>query len=166
MKTVWGTELKPRTSVETGWSLSSGASVKSLPSAVANYISKNTVNSHIQLDSDSAKAARKVSINHIVKRVAVRIAACIFLLLQTVRTTNDYTTKCQNIFSGNYNGGVTINGVVTKLHLECGWMELYTEAFVNSSTLSLPIGRTVNVDSSMNVGSFPVLIYDVSVQEI
>ena len=164
-----GTELMTKTSVETGWTFTGNASVKSLPSSVANYTLLNNVGSHIQLDDDSAKAVYTQSLGHTVHKVAVRIAACIFPNIQTKRTSNDYTTTTQDIFLGMYYGGnlvLTINDAYIPLHIECGWMEVYTEAVIDSSSLSIELGRLVDVDTTMNVGDYPVIIHNVSVQEI
>ena len=164
-----GTELMTKTSVESGWTFAGNASVKSLPSSVQNYTTLNNVKSHIQLDDDSSSASYTQSLGKKVKKVAVRIAASIFPAIQTSRTSNDYTTTEQNIFRGNYYGGqlaVTINGAYKPMHIECGWMLLYTEAYINSDNLDITIGRITNVDENMNVGTFPVIIHDVSVQEI
>ena len=68
-----------------------------------------------------------------------------------------------------YYGGnleVTINGAYTKQHIEVGWLETYQEIVIDDNKLSIKIGRLLNIDSNMNVGTFPVFIHNVSVQEI
>lgn len=164
-----GIELMTKTSVESGWTFSGNGSIEQLPSTVRNYTALNNVANHIQLDDDSATASYTQSIGHQVHKVAVRIAAAIWPPIQTVRTSNDYTTTEQNLFRGMYYGGeleLTINGAYIPLHIESGWMEVYTEAEIDADSLSITIGRYTNFDASYNVGDFPVLIHNVSVQEI
>lgn len=164
-----GTELMTKTSVESGWTFSGNGSVKQLPSAVRNYTALNNVANHIQLDDDSATASYTQSIGRQVHKVAVRIAATIWPLIQTVRTSNDYTTTTQNLFRGMYYGGdllLTINDAYIPLHIESGWMEVYAEAVIDSDSLSIKLGRFTNFDASYNIGGYPVMIHNVSVQEI
>lgn len=165
-----GTELMTKTSVESGWTMTGNASVKQLPSAVRNYTSLNNVANHIQLGDDSASASYTQSLNKTVHKVAVRIAATIFPPIQTTRTSNDYTTTEQNLFHGMYYGGdllLTINGAYIPLHIEFGWTEVYAEAIIDSNSLSITLGRATTFDpDNYNVGEFPVLIHNVSVQEI
>lgn len=165
-----GAELMNKTSVESGWTMTGNATVEQLPTAVRNYTSLNDVANHIQLDDDSASASYTQSLDKVVHKVAVRIAACIFPPLQTKRTSNDYTTTEQNLFRGMYYGGdllLTINGAYIPLHIEFGWTEVYAEAVIDSNSLSITLGRATSFDSdNYNVGSFPVFIHNVSVQEI
>lgn len=165
-----GTELMSKTSVESGWTMTGNASVKQLPSAVRNYTSLNNVANHIQLDDDAASASYTQSLDKVVHKVAVRIAATIFPPIQTKRTSNDYTTTEQNLFRGMYYGGdllLTINGAYIPLHIEFGWTEVYAEAIIDGNSLNLSLGRATAFDpENYNVGDFPVLIHNVSVQEI
>ena len=164
-----GVELMSKTSVESGWKMNGNALVKSLPLAVRNYTILNNIPNHIQLDDDKAYATYEQTLPKTVHKVAVRIAASIFPKIQTTRTSNEYTTTKQNIFLGMYYGGdleVTINGAYTKQHIEVGWLETYQEIVIDDNKLSIKIGRLLNIDSNMNVGTFPVFIHNVSVQEI
>lgn len=165
-----GAELMNKTSVESGWTMTGNATVEQLPTAVRNYTSLNDVANHIQLDDDSASASYTQSLDKVVHKVAVRIAACIFPPIQTLRTSNDYTTTVQNLFRGMYYGGdllLTINGAYTPLHIEFGWTEVYAEAVIDSNSLSISLGRATAFDpDNYNVGEFPVFIHNVSVQEI
>lgn len=165
-----GTELMTKTSVENGWTMTGNASVEQLPAAVRNYTSLNNVANHIQLDNDSASASYTQSLGKNVHKVAVRIAACIWPPIQTTYTSNDYTTTEQNLFRGMYYGGyllLTINNAYIPLHIEFGWTEVYAEAIIDGNSLSLSIGRATAFDhDNYNVGEFPVLIHNVSVQEI
>ncbi len=164
-----GTELMSKTSVESGWGMNGNAFVNSLPLAVRNYTILNNIPNHIQLDDDEAYATYEQALSKTVHKVAVRIAASIFPKIQTTRTSNEYTTTEQNIFLGMYYGGdleVTINGAYTKQHIEVGWLETYQEIVIDDNKLSIKIGRLLNIDSNMNVGTFPVFIHNVSVQEI
>lgn len=165
-----GTELMTKTSVESGWTMTGNASVKQLPSAVRNYTSLNNVANHIQLDDDSASASYTQSLDKTVHKVAVRIAATIWPPLQTTRASNDYTTTEQNLFRGMYYGGdllLTINNAYIPLHIEFGWTEVYAEAIIDGNSLNLSLGRATAFDpDNYNVGDFPVLIHNVSVQEI
>ncbi len=165
-----GTELMSKTSVESGWTMSGNAFVKQLPTAVRNYTSLNNVSNHIQLDDDSASATYTQSLGKTVHKVAVRIAATIFPPIQTKRTSNDYTTTEQNLFRGMYYGGdllLTISNAYIPLHIEFGWTEVYAEAIIDSNSLSMSLGRATAFDpDNYNVGEFPVLIHNVSVQEI
>ena len=164
-----GVELMSKTSVESGWKMNGNALVKSLPIAVRNYTILNNIPNHIQLDDDKAYATYEQTLPKTVHKVAVRIAASIFPKIQTTRTSNEYTTTKQNIFLGMYYGGdleVTINGAYTKQHIEVGWLETYQEIVIDDNKLSIKIGRLLNIDSNMNVGTFPVFIHNVSIQEI
>lgn len=164
-----GTELMSKTSVESGWEMNGNAFVNSLPLAVRNYTILNNIPNHIQLDDDEAYATYEQTLPKTVHKVVVRIAASIFPKIQTTRTSNEYTTTEQNIFLGMYYGGdleVTINGAYTKQHIEVGWLETYQEIVIDDNKLSIKIGRLLNIDSNMNVGTFPVFIHNVSVQEI
>lgn len=164
-----GVELMSKTSVESGWEMNGNAFVNSLPLAVRNYTILNNIPNHIQLDDDEAYATYEQALSKTVHKVAVRIAASIFPKIQTTRTSNEYTTTEQNIFLGMYYGGdleVTINGAYTKQHIEVGWLETYQEIVIDDNKLSIKIGRLLNIDSNMNVGTFPVFIHNVSVQEI
>jgi len=173
-----GTELMSKTSVETGWTLSGNAEVKSLPSAVANYTSYNNVASHIQLNSENDSASITIQVPVGTTKVALRIVAQMFTKYASTRwngtelENGEYTANTPQYVNYDYDYGkikVVVNDLVIRdVLLYQGWCEQYLEIDIEptDTTLKLEIIKTSFVDNSYSNADKPIFIHNVSIQNI
>lgn len=86
----YGTELNPKTSMETGWNLTGNAQVKSFPALIANYPKGyNEVKSHVELCTSTDGCKKTVSIPAGSNKVAVRVVAQTFPKINTTRFSDN-----------------------------------------------------------------------------
>ncbi|MDV3662478.1 hypothetical protein CMU51_00185 [Elizabethkingia anophelis] len=181
-----GSELNPKTSLETGWTLAGTSAVDSFPSEIANYTSYNVVKSHMELKAEGDFITKSIPLTgNKPTKIAIRIVAQKFNKIATTRYNGSsgaldptasggskYVDNVVTVTPGQYEYGklaVTVNGQIYK---ECiimqGWHESYFEVDLlgSETSIDIKIEKRSLVDASYTNHLRPILIHDVSVQSI
>lgn len=181
-----GVELNPKTSLETGWTLSGNSAVDSFPSEIANYTSYNAVKSHMELKAEGDFITKSIPLSgNKPTKIAIRIVAQKFNKIATTRYNgtggildptasggSKYVDNVVTVTPGQYEYGklaVTINNQIYKeLVIMQGWHESYFEVDLlgSETSIDLKIEKRSIVDASYTNHLRPILVHDVSIQSI
>lgn len=175
----FGAELISNTDLATNWTLS-GATIKSLPPAIAQYSGFNAINSHAELAADGDYVTRTITITQPTTKVALRVVAQCFHKIATTRFNSDATTLNSGYIANNapqvlpYDfdyGKIQIianNGLYYEKYVMQGWHEIYLEIPVleSDTSISIKVLKASTIDASYTNAGKPILIHNISLQKI